>query len=70
MGIYSWNSALLLRGLFYDPSCPHGFCPRSLWATMERIRSVGFPVYDFGHIGVMYGDHDRGESHSYIQRRR
>lgn len=32
---------------------------------MERICSVGFPVYDLGHVGVMYGDHDRSESHHY-----
>lgn len=30
---------------------------------MERICSVGFPVYDLGHVGVMYGDNDCGKSH-------
>lgn len=33
---------------------------------MERICSIGFPVYDLGHIGFMYGDHDRGKFHNYI----
>ena len=28
---------------------------------MEGICSLGFPVYDFGHAGVVYGDRHCGE---------